>query len=670
MKFPKNNSVLSSLIIAVAISVFTGGLWVYGDKLILFMREFFSPEQTNFAWWKLSFIVFAAVIFGLLTEIKSLKKILPYVLIFSFVWLTAGFLLAKYQNIEVLAVPVILTSLLTITIVHLKKLWQIDSELTDKLVSLASTGHILEGKSADLRIESGLKLLETFFPVSELIVFRCETDGKLNPIGRARNGKSDSSLSNRQNSWRKSVQLCEQALESRSTIIQNGKTSEDAARIALPLICDEVAIGVLYLDVKSDFEREDQFLLESFSRQLARNLQRKELRNKKLPHKTWWSSFSTYSLENRLDITSLVHGIIKEQSFSAVASSYLKEAHAIAYLDGTLAYVNRQMKHLANLHSQDLHNTDLFKLLERFKTDVFNEPTLAIRRVMQTGDSFECELNFPEEYKTLGLQITLVKIPVDNQSIHETNVAKIPACFLITFRDITARKENEKLRSDMANLMSHELRTPITSIQGFAEMLTYEAGIPEDSREYLKIIAEESNRAAKILSNFLSVANLEQSDKREVTKSPVRINKVVQNVAQDFEKIAKTKRIHIVEQQDKDIPPISADQGLITKAISNLVDNAIRYSPERSSVIISTILETDFLRVDVEDRGYGIPRDEQEKIWQKFYRVAHNGQDKQEETTGLGLSLVKEIIEQHNGEVSVQSEVGRGSRFSFKIPRI
>ncbi len=234
-------------------------------------------------------------------------------------------------------------------------------------------------------------------------------------------------------------------MELRSTIIQTDKTSEDAAQIALPLICNDIAIGALYVDVGQDFQRKDQYLLEAFSRQLAHNLQRKELRSKKLPHKTWWSSFSTYSLENRLEITNLVHGIIREQSFSAAASSYLKEVHAIAYMDGTLAYVNQRMKKLANLNSQDLNEMDLFKLLEKFKTDVFNEPILAIRRVMQTGDSFECELNFAAE-KTLSLQITLVKIPVNDQSIHETNVIKIPACFLITFRDVTAHKENEKLR--------------------------------------------------------------------------------------------------------------------------------------------------------------------------------------------------------------------------------
>ena len=87
-------------------------------------------------------------------------------------------------------------------------------------------------------------------------------------------------------------------------------------------------------------------------------------------------------------------------------------------------------------------------------------------------------------------------------------------------------------------------------------------------------------------------------------------------------------------------------------------------------MIISTILESEFLRVVVEDRGYGVPKGEQEKIWQKFYRVAREGQDKEEESTGLGLSLVKEIAEQHGGQVSVESEVGGGSKFSFTLPRL
>jgi len=365
-----------------------------------------------------------------------------------------------------------------------------------------------------------------------------------------------------------------------------------------------------------------------------------------------------------------VQAIIKEQSFSAFASSYLKEAHAIAYLDGTLAYLNRQMRHFAKLNSQEFYQTDLFSLLERFKTDVFSEPNLAVRRVLQTGDTYKNELYFPETNKTLKMQISLVKVPSDEQSIHDTNVPMKPACFLITFRDISAVKENEKLRSDMASLMSHELRTPITSIKGFAELLLADETMSEDSREFLGIIAKESHRLSKMLTTFLSVSNLEQSDKQDVTKTPVKLDTVVHEVVGDMQETAKRKRIRLVEQANDHLPPIAADKGLITRAVSNLIDNAIRYSPERTSIIISTILESDFLRVVVEDRGYGIHPSEHEKIWQKFYRVARDGQDKEEESTGLGLSLVKEIVEQHNGKVEVESEIGTGSKFSLMLPRL
>jgi len=268
------------------------------------------------------------------------------------------------------------------------------------------------------------------------------------------------------------------------------------------------------------------------------------------------------------------------------------------------------------------------------------------------------------------LQISLVKVPSDETSIHETNIPMKPACFLITIRDISALKENEKLRSDMTSLMSHELRTPITSIRGFAELLLLDETMSEESVEFLTIISNESQRLSKMLSTFLSVSNLEQSDKQDVSKSPVKLDSVVSEVVHDLKETAKRKRIRLVEQANAHLPPVAADKGLIVRAVSNLVDNAIKYSPERTSIVISTILESEFLRVVVEDRGYGIPKGDQEKIWQKFYRVARDGQDKEEESTGLGLSLVKEIVEQHGGGVTVESEPGSGSKFSFTLPRL
>jgi signal transduction histidine kinase len=671
MKKLELRSVVSSLILSVFVITLLIVLWAYGETSLRVLTALVVPREYVFSWWKLTLLIFLGVFVSYLAETYSVKKILPYAIGFLVVWFALSVAANAFLNVGLMFILVFSIVTLTLCMVQVKKIWLIDSELTDKLVALASTGHLLEGKPAEMRIESGLKLLETVLPLSEAIVFRFGEGGELTPVGRARSENSlNDSLISRQIEWRENVRLCEQALAVRETVVETDENAKKSARVALPLIYEGTIVGVLFVKVHQNFELADQYMLESFSGQLARNFQRKELREKSLPHKFWWSFLSTHSAENRLDIINLIQSVMKEQSFGALASSHLREAHAIAYLDGTLAYLNRRMRHLLKSNSGQIQDLDLFNLLEQFKTETFNEPRLAIRRVLQTGENYNAELFFHETNKTLKIQISLVKVPSNEQSIHDTNVPMMPACFLITLRDISAVKENERLRSDMASLMSHELRTPITSISGFAQLLLMDESMSDESKEFLEIISNESQRLSKMLSTFLSVSNLEQSDKQEVTKTPVKLDSVVQEVISDLKDSAKKKRIRLVEQANSHLPPVAADKGLITRAVSNLIDNAIKYSPERTSVVISTVLESEFLRVVVEDRGYGIPKVEQDKIWQKFYRVARDGQDKEEESTGLGLSLVKEIVEQHGGVVEVESEIGQGSRFSFTLPRL
>lgn len=660
------STVALSLTITIVLLLLSDVVLVYS----IMTNEFVPSENFTLSLWNYMFLAMVGLASAFVAETFSIKKIFPYVIGVLAGWFIAGIIGAIYYSANLSFVRVAMVCSVTIFAFHIKKLWEIDSALTDRLVALASTDNVIEGKSADVRIESGLKLLETVLPLSEAIVFRYGSGGELMPVGRSRNENGFDSSNLRQAVWRENVEICEEAMAQRQTVVKVDTRDPGSARIGVPLVYEKVLVGALFVKVNKNFEYADRNLLEAYSGQLASNFQRKELRGKSLPHKTWWTGLSTHSAENRLDVISLIHSQMKEHNFGAFASSYLKEAHAIAFLDGTLAYLNRQMRHLAEVDAREIPSLDLFGLLDRFKTEVFNDPSIAIRRVLQTGENFNGDIYYPDTDKTLKVQITLVKVPNEDASIHDTNVAMKPACLLVTFRDVSAQKENEKLRSDMASLMSHELRTPITSIKGFAELLLGDESISEDSREFLTIIANESQRLSKMLTTFLSVSNLEQSDKKDVSKTPVKLDSVVHEVIDEMQESAKRKRIRLVEQAQPHIPPVAADKGLIHRVISNLVDNAIRYSPERTSVMISTILEADFLRVEVEDRGYGVPNAEREKIWQKFYRVARDGQDKEEESTGLGLSLVKEVVEQHGGHVKVESEVGQGSRFSFTIPRL
>lgn len=670
MTFAKGKNILVSIVLALAILIVFFSLWYAVGFYTNFLAHNVEGGTFHFTiWHAMMFFCFGAGAI-VLTELVRTRKAFLYVSSFLAGWLVLTVFFAKFFAINLSFIRIFVVVGICAAVVHARKLWAIDNELTKRLMRLASTGHALQTSPADLRIESSLKLLETVLPLSEAIVFGVDKNKNLIPIGRSRVVESETSLIERQSAWRESVNLCEQALTTLKTQIQTDENDKNAARIALPLIDEMNLVGVLYVRMRQDFERDDQFLLEAFSGQLARNFQRKEIRDKNSPDKSWWSVFSTRTAENRIEILTLINSLMKEQTFSAMASSYLEEAHAIAYLDGTISYLNRQMRRVAKLDSNTIDELDLFGLLDKFKTDIFNDPNLAIRRVLQTGEKYHGELYFPATNKTLDVQISLVKVPSDENSMHETNMPMIPACFLITVRDISALKENEKLRSDMASLMSHELRTPITSIKGFAELILSDDTISEDNREFLTIISNESERLSKMLTTFLSVSNLEQTDKQEIFKTPVKLDNVVREVVDNLHEKAKRKRIRLVEQANSHLPPIAADKGLITKAVNHLIDNAIKYSPERTSVIVSTILEAEVLRVSVEDRGYGIPIGDLDKIWQKFYRVEREGFDKEEESTGLGLSFVKEAVEQHGGKVSVESQVNQGSKFTFTLPRL
>lgn len=312
---------------------------------------------------------------------------------------------------------------------------------------------------------------------------------------------------------------------------------------------------------------------------------------------------------------------------------------------------------------------DLFGLLDRFRAGVFDEPSIAVRRVLQSGEPYERELKFPDRSQTLELRIGLATERNGKGSNGNGSSAK-PLCFAIRVRDVTRMKEFEQLKSDMISLMSHELRTPLTSINGFAELLVIDDKIPEESREFLQIISNESQRMSRMIDTFLTVTQLKRADKKEVTKIALRLDEVVRETLGIIQPVAKKKRIRLVEQGNGHIPPVAADKSLVTQALTKLLDNAIRYSPERTTVTVSTLLEAETVRVVVEDRGYGIPQESIDRIWEKFYRVARDGQEKDEESTGLGLAFVKEAIEQHGGTVAVESEVGRGSKFSFALPRL
>lgn len=665
-------SLLFSLALALFAALLTWALWNVG--LLASVQAAFVPAWTPEAneliapqnWTAALLIVAAGISAGLAVEHFGARRACSFVGGGLVLLAVAGLLASRFLRRDLLFAPMAMAALVAALLVQLRRLWSVDRILTRNVRRAASHVHALEGGAAHTRLMSGLRLLETVLPLNEAVVFRPDENGALAPAARLRPGSSDASALGRNSVWRDGVQLCERAIAAGeiTMAIPKGAASDGPTIAALPLRHEGRGVGALLLRLREPFDESDRPLLESVGAQLARDLQRDEAR-KHGTEKDYFTFISSRAAAGRLESFRTVSGLLTEQRFGAEVLGEAADGHAVAYLDGTLAYVNPSLLRAARLAEDGARSLDLFGLLDRFRAGVFDEPSIAVRRVLQTGDAYQRELTFTERNQTLELRIALA---TERNAGNEA--AAQPLCLIVTVRDVTRMKEYEKLKSDMISLMSHELRTPITSINGFAELLVMDENIPEDSREFLTIIRNESQRLSNMINTFLAVTQLERSDKQEVLKIPLKLDDVVRETVTNFQPVAKKKRIRLVEQPSSRLPPVAADKSLITQAVANLVGNAIKYSPERTTVTVSTVLEAEAVRVCVEDRGYGIPPESIDRVWEKFYRVARDGQEKDEESTGLGLSFVREVVEQHGGCVALESEVGRGSKFSFTLPRL
>lgn len=617
-----------------------------------------SPADNTLEWF--TGAPFAAVIIAIYSisvaltlDRFGLRRSWSYLLFGAAVACSISLVAAHFLETHLLAVPLLFSGGLTILLVQVNRLWRVDRALTRTLFTSPS-GPGQPTTDANTRLMSGLKLLNTMLPLNEAIVFQC-VDGSFEAVARYK-GSSQSALDTKRNSvWREGIRLCEQAVSTGQLV------SAASSTVAVPLLHEREAAGALLIRLVSEFSADDKLLLEAIGSQFARNLKREGFSHNPARSQSV-AYFSQSANQRKLDALNVLKALTVEQRCEASTLGHIDDGVAIAYLDGTLAVVNTTLLGFAGLTFEKAHSLDLFGMLDNFRTDIFDEPQIAVRRVLQTGIQYEGELKFDQKNQILNLRISLLRDPYTE--------ANEPIGIAVYVRDLTRTKEYEKLKSDMISLMSHELRTPLTSINGFAELLTADDTIPASAREFVTIIANESQRMSRMINTFLAVTQLERKDKQEVLKIPLRLDEVVRETISAMQPVAKKKRIRLIEQPASRIPPVAADKSLITQAVKNLVNNAIRYSPERTTVTVSTALEAEAVRVCVEDRGYGIPAEAKERVWDKFYRVVREGQEKDEESTGLGLSFVREVVEQHGGRVDLDSEEGRGSKFSFTLPRL
>ena len=237
----------------------------------------------------------------------------------------------------------------------------------------------------------------------------------------------------------------------------------------------------------------------------------------------------------------------------------------------------------------------------------------------------------------------------------------------LTYRNLSREMTLARLKSDFVANVSHELRTPLALIRLYAETLELGRLTAKDKyQEYFRIIREESERLTALINNILDFSRIE-AGRKEYEFKETNLAELVHSTLESYRFQIQQNGFAFDENISGDIPPVIVDREAIARSLLNLVNNALKYSKDRKYIGVSLYRSDTWVNLEVRDRGIGIPKNEQEKIFEKFYRcgdaLVHNIKG-----SGLGLSLVRHIARAHGGDVLVESAPEKGSKFTIALP--
>jgi two-component system, OmpR family, phosphate regulon sensor histidine kinase PhoR len=329
----------------------------------------------------------------------------------------------------------------------------------------------------------------------------------------------------------------------------------------------------------------------------------------------------------------------------------------IARTSGQIVFLNRRVTECLGMTERSLLGSNLLSrlgLTEKvaFETleKLFIDRAIVEREVTFGGSS-------PRHY-------ILRLSPVCDDGQNRGAVVGIVA----SLSDITKQRKLDQLKAEVMvmALVTHELRTPLTAIQGMSEVLAQFDVETERRQEMNAVINDEAKRLARMIDDYLDIARLE-AGARPLRRTPLHVDTLVERILLLLEPLAASRGIRITSEFDRHLPVLLADSDLLARAVTNVVANAIKYSPSSGEVRISVRGSDQEVLVEVADIGCGISPEDLKRIFEKFYRVPR-AENADEPGTGLGLAFVHDIMEMHGGRVDVKSELGKGSTFTLRLP--
>ena len=328
---------------------------------------------------------------------------------------------------------------------------------------------------------------------------------------------------------------------------------------------------------------------------------------------------------------------------------------------GRLTYVNPSLESILGRRKSKLLTTPFRDYLSDSSVYLFQQAFLDVRKKER-------------KMKNIGLDVIRnngYEIPIE---INITPLKK-EGSFIgmeCTVRDISERKrierelkQSEKLRTEFMNIVAHELKSPITPIKGYLELIESDKDADEKIKNWAKIGLRNADRLMRLVNDILDVSRLD-TDTMKFNMEKCDLTGVFDDITEDIKPDIENKNLKFIKEISENLPKILCDKYRLSQVLKNLLGNAIKFT-DYGSIRLRVEEKEKHLFIYVEDTGVGISSGGTKKIFKKFYQ-AYTGEDRKNEGTGLGLFICKEIVKKHNGEIWAESKVGKGSKFTIKLP--
>lgn len=340
----------------------------------------------------------------------------------------------------------------------------------------------------------------------------------------------------------------------------------------------------------------------------------------------------------------------EEKSKLMTALTSMTEGVLIINAQGLIEFVSPVLGDMLSVRYEDVfgktlmeafRSAELQKILTEFKRtgeNITREITLDMAEVVILNVSVSAVHGYPQEDKTM-----------------------------IVFHDVTRLKKLEKVKEDFVANVTHEIRTPLTAIIGYLETIKNGAiGNIDETKKFVDIILNQAERLNRLVEDLLTLSHIELKELKFNFEN-VSINAAITNVISLVEAKAKEKKITIHNNVRENFPMIRADKDKLTQIFVNILDNAVKFTPESGRITIAAKEADAYTAVSISDTGIGVPRDEIQRLGERFYRVDRS-RSRDLGGTGLGLSIVKHLMIAHGGRMEIESELGRGTTVSLLFP--